>query len=230
MIYSLLYSSPLFEQNKHRNIYLYSIGTILYAIVHGILYSTIGEKYTFIRKYRSAIYLIALGDLAFVKRNYDLANASTDKQHKMHQHKPIIEEVYEQHEQREQQVQNEEIKKDHPKQLKSVSLVDHEQTKQGTQNNIFPQKQDTSSNNSIPVYQTNDPIIPEYTPTIKQNIIVPPKETEPISQPQPTIAPNEKSEHPENQQTQVQPSQCKEELDEQPACSLKNQTCMASTQ
>lgn len=71
MIYTLLYISPLLRGNKNRNIYMYAIGTCVYAIIHCILFSTLGEKNEFVRKYRNILYLIVASDLAYIKYKYD---------------------------------------------------------------------------------------------------------------------------------------------------------------
>lgn len=71
MIYTLLYISPLLRGNKNRNIYMYAIGTCVYAIIHCILFSTLGEKNEFVRKYRNILYLIVASDLVYIKYKYD---------------------------------------------------------------------------------------------------------------------------------------------------------------
>lgn len=72
MIYTLLYISPILRGNKNRNIYMYVIGTCVYAIIHCILFSTLGEKNEFVRKYRNAIYAIVACDLIYIKYKYDI--------------------------------------------------------------------------------------------------------------------------------------------------------------
>jgi hypothetical protein len=50
---------------------MYAIGTCVYAIIHCILFSTLGEKNELVRKYRNILYLIVASDLAYIKYKYD---------------------------------------------------------------------------------------------------------------------------------------------------------------
>jgi len=70
MIYSLLYSSKLFNENKYRNTIIYTIGTIFYTIIHWLLFSSIGNNNVYIQKYRYALYFIVAGDLVYVGSKY----------------------------------------------------------------------------------------------------------------------------------------------------------------
>lgn len=63
MIYSLLYKSSVLCDSPNRNILLYTIGTIIYAIIHLILYSDIVKNSQFIQKYRKILYAIVVIDL-----------------------------------------------------------------------------------------------------------------------------------------------------------------------
>jgi hypothetical protein len=70
MIYSLLYSSKLFNENKYRNTIIYTIGTIFYTIIHWLLFSSIGNNNVYIQKYRYALYFLVAGDLIYVGSKY----------------------------------------------------------------------------------------------------------------------------------------------------------------
>ena len=78
MIYTLLYSSKLLNNNKYRNTLIYAIGTIFYTIIHWLLFSTIGNNNIYIQKYRYLLYFIVAGDLVYVGNKYreswDMAN------------------------------------------------------------------------------------------------------------------------------------------------------------
>lgn len=96
MIFTLLYYSQLLKNNKYRNIYLYVVGVILYAIIHFALFSSFGEALPMVKKYRRGIYAVAACDMAYAK--YLLKSAQ--KTHTKHnaenkEEGPIIEELQE---------------------------------------------------------------------------------------------------------------------------------------
>ena len=66
MIFTLLYSTPLFVNKEHRNIYLYVLGTVIYTIIHWVLFSSIGSNIPLIKTYRNLLYVIALCDIVYV--------------------------------------------------------------------------------------------------------------------------------------------------------------------
>lgn len=94
MIFSLLYSSSLLKNNEHRNIYLYVIGSLIYVVLHGLLFSSIGSNVDFIRKYRVALYVIAASDILYVHKKYKEFKAEIAKQAPQNP-QPVIEEVKE---------------------------------------------------------------------------------------------------------------------------------------
>ena len=65
MIFSLLFSSPILHDNVHRNIYLYVIGSIMYSIIHWILFSSNTQK---IGKYKYLLYVLVACDIAYLSR------------------------------------------------------------------------------------------------------------------------------------------------------------------
>jgi hypothetical protein len=90
MIFTALYYSPLLCNNEHRNIYLYTIGTLIYTALHWILFYTVGNKSNFIQKYRNAIYGIVVIDLLFVKNKY---SEYAKNVYVIPKHTPIIEKL-----------------------------------------------------------------------------------------------------------------------------------------
>lgn len=90
MIYTLLYKSSLLHGNKNRNIIMYAIGTLIYVLIHLFLYSTLCDKYASIKAWRNLLYIVILGDIAYIKMQYDTMVKSTPRQQKQ---KPTIEPV-----------------------------------------------------------------------------------------------------------------------------------------
>lgn len=92
MIFTLLYLSPLLKNNEHRNIYLYTIGTLIYTVFHWLLFSSFGSGNSIISKYRNALYAIVLVDFWYVNKNYKDFLAQTKNNTKKESH-VIIEQV-----------------------------------------------------------------------------------------------------------------------------------------
>lgn len=93
MIFTLLYSSSLLKENEHRNIYLYALGMVMYAVIHWLIFSSIGDKYELVQKYRYVLYAIAAGDMLFVSNKYkEFSEKVSQSKHQKH-HSPNIEEV-----------------------------------------------------------------------------------------------------------------------------------------
>lgn len=89
MIYTALYLSPFLRGNINRNIYMYAIGTCLYAIVHCILFSSIGENTELIKKYRNLLYLVLVGDLMYIKYTYNSELSQLRQQIRLNSKPPV---------------------------------------------------------------------------------------------------------------------------------------------
>lgn len=89
MIFTLLYSSKILHNNKHRNIYIYTIGALLYAAIHWILYSSIGDSFPMIVKGRKLLYALAAIDIMYVGKKYEEGYTNIKTIHNMS--KPNIE-------------------------------------------------------------------------------------------------------------------------------------------
>ena len=66
MILSLLYHTTILQHNKHRETILYVVSSIIYVILHWILFSSIGDKNKYVQKYRHILYAIVACDLIYV--------------------------------------------------------------------------------------------------------------------------------------------------------------------
>lgn len=66
MILSLLSLSPLLKDNPNRDIILYVISSLIYVVIHWISFSSIGDKITYIQKYKHFLYAIVACDLLYV--------------------------------------------------------------------------------------------------------------------------------------------------------------------
>jgi hypothetical protein len=95
MIFTLLYSSPLLNGNKRRNIYIYIIGALLYAIIHWLLYSPICDQIGPINKYRKLLYVIVALDVLYVGKKYNESIVQNQINLNMDYKKPILETVSE---------------------------------------------------------------------------------------------------------------------------------------
>lgn len=71
MIYTLLYRSTILQNHIHRNIYIYTIGTVIYTIIHCILFSQYGDNIQIIKKYRNYLYALVVCDILYVKKKYN---------------------------------------------------------------------------------------------------------------------------------------------------------------
>lgn len=148
MIYTLLYISPFLRGNKNRNIYMYAIGTCVYAIIHCILFSTLGEKNEFCRKYRNILYLIVVGDLAYIKYKYN--TEAKELQNEMTHHTANIP----------ANPNVTHVNKQHSEHIDPNTQTCNGQVCQNTQQNVPTSgvengtivKQETQSNYTLPVY------------------------------------------------------------------------------
>lgn len=88
MIFTVLFNTQILQGHKYRNIVLYTIGTIFYALVHWLMYSYIGNSIPLISKYRSLMYVMVLADIAIIYRKFD---ESYKHANVIENDKPIIE-------------------------------------------------------------------------------------------------------------------------------------------
>lgn len=93
MIFTLLYKTSLFKENEHRNIYLYALGMVMYSAIHWLVFSSIGDKYTLVQKYRYILYAIATIDIIYVSHKYREFVKHTSGKTEKHKNSPKIEEV-----------------------------------------------------------------------------------------------------------------------------------------
>ena len=135
MIFTLLYSSSLLRENEHRNIYLYALGMVMYAVIHWLVFSSIGDKYELVKKYRYVLYMVAAGDILFVSNKYREFSRKANQTKHQQRHSPHIEEV---HDPPESQVTNNPSQQSSD--CKQICPVPS------------PEQKDTNSIASIPVY------------------------------------------------------------------------------
>ena len=62
----MLYSLPIWVGLEHRNVYLYAIGTVIYAFIHWFLFSSMSNGCVTLQKYKYGLYAIVLADLAYI--------------------------------------------------------------------------------------------------------------------------------------------------------------------
>lgn len=94
MLLSLLYSSPLLKTNIHRNIYIYVLAMMIYVAIHWVLFSSIGDKYALIQKYRYAFYVIVAIDVIYTSTKYKEFIASVNQTTPVNKTtSPVVEEI-----------------------------------------------------------------------------------------------------------------------------------------
>lgn len=207
MIISLLYSSSLLQSNIRRNIYLYALGMIIYVIIHWILFSSIGDKYVLIQKYRNMFYLIVVCDIIYITKKYkEFANTIL----KQHSNKsPIITELTDKmshcennhcennqckitHHTTDPQEPKEESKTEPKDNHKSDDKSNKHDTKLDEKKSELPHIKDSSSVVTLPVYKShtsqrdNPDDIPVYVKdTNEQKNIIDPRlgVTQPMADP-----------------------------------------------
>jgi len=174
MIFTVLYSSGLFENNKYRDTLLYSIGAFIYAIIHYFLFSM--NNNASVQRYRYLLYLFVLGDMLYTAKFY------LKKPQQLPKSSPIIEEVPEPQQ------------KNHNMSVSHTNALSIKNTPHSTESNIkHNNSKETKSNVSIPVYTSvkND--------TVKQDVIEKPNngfsmEVSKQNEEMPTYKTNEKEE------------------------------------
>ncbi len=135
MLITLLFLSSLLQNNEHRNVYLFSIGTLLYTILHWMTFSSFGDKIELVQKYRNFFYGIVALDLFYMNYKYKESLEAMKKSIPQKQ-KPKIEQVDEKPEQTQQS---------------NTQIVCDSQCCKLQKNNV----KDNTSNISIPVYVPN---------------------------------------------------------------------------
>jgi hypothetical protein len=144
MIFTLLYSTSLLRENVHRNVYLYAFGVVMYVVIHWLLFSSIGDKYEKIQKYRYLLYLVITGDIMFVKTKYDFdAKTNRTNQQKNYDNSPIIEEI------------NEEVPLNTPDKCRRLTQYSQEKQNSHMMNETNVSQQDSPQHvNLIPIPTT----------------------------------------------------------------------------
>lgn len=156
MIFTLLYSSSLLKENEHRNIYLYALGMVVYTVIHWLIFSSIGDKYELVQKYRYVLYAIAAGDMLFVSNKYkEFSKKANSTRHQQH-HSPNIEEVND---------PPESLVTNNPSQQTQQSSVCHKQICQAPPKE--KEQKETTSVASLPVYVPQH-VVSQVTDNIKE--------------------------------------------------------------
>lgn len=79
LFYTFLNKNDTQSFNRHKMIYYYSIGAILYIILHWLLFSSLGNNNELIKKYRYLIYIIFAMDISFTSYKYNSLNSKNDE-------------------------------------------------------------------------------------------------------------------------------------------------------
>lgn len=69
MFYNALYMLPIWEDSPNRMMMIYTIGSLCYLLLHGLLFSSLSEKMEMIQKYKIFIYPVFVGDLLLLYMN-----------------------------------------------------------------------------------------------------------------------------------------------------------------
>lgn len=90
MFYNALYVLPLWEGYPNRELLIYTIGSLCYIGLHGLLYSIFGDKSENIKKYRMLIYPVFVSDLLLLYLDWKHKHHPTNSVKNMIQRQPHI--------------------------------------------------------------------------------------------------------------------------------------------
>ena len=163
MIFTLLYSSSLLKENEYRNIYLYALGMVMYAVIHWLIFSSIGDKYELVQKYRYVLYAIAAGDMLFVSNKYkEFSEKINISKHQKH-HFSNIEEVRDPPELQATNNPSQQIQQSSEcnKQICAAPPKDQTCT-------VPKEQKDTTSVASLPVYVSQQHVLTQVTNNVRE--------------------------------------------------------------
>lgn len=176
MIFTLLYSSHILVENKYRNTYLYFIGSILYVVIHWLLFSSIGTKYALIQKYKNIFYAIVVCDMTYIGYRYKMYKKISEEEQEKNKQKasPVIEQINEEQKQQKTNT-NTTIKETVSQNNKESEITNTEKQCDGDTctkdiNNSVPHDVKTNSEHevnsiaSIPIYVPSNDNLPVYAP------------------------------------------------------------------
>lgn len=158
MILTWLYSSSLLKDNKNRNVYIYAIGTIIYVIIHWLLFSAIGEQYPMLRGKRNVIYAIFAGDLINLHYMYEKSRKDMEEENKKIKPEGVkIDEIKETDNDKEGEIENKKSSKKCVSGQCSVKEIEHESKRSVSSSN---EKKETKkeSNKEIKKETGNDSV------------------------------------------------------------------------
>jgi len=182
MIFNLLYSSSLLSGNKNRNIFLYAIGSLIYVVLHWILFSDLGARIPYSDKVRNIIYLIFIGDTIMTLKAYQKSKqeAKDFERASCSRHTPTFEEMpeeeMEQNYQRHRQLQNQPHMSQEEQQMHEARMCVNGQCQ-------LPKESQSKKQQEEPEQQPEDKEsteeIPEYKPEKQEEIQPTPTPEEP---------------------------------------------------